>query len=412
MRAMTAVFAVVVLLSGMLAAGEAPQTAYGKGRAAYAAADKLRAEKKPEEALAAYLQMAQEYPRHQMTWSALNQAAGIARQLKKYEQSAEIYERMLKEFPNASQIPGVLYNIGSLYYGNIRDYAKATKYYDRAATEFPGYANAEAACWQAMYCYHNAKDYPGVIALADRFMASMPQKGSYAPQILSYKAIAHIELGDLDAAVKTTEQMAELAPQDRQTADAYYRLGLQFSRKKEPKRAAECYLKAAGFSTFDRAGACILVAADALRAGEPEEAVKLYRRYQTEYPKGAYVHDSYARIGQVYRQYLKDPEKEIAVYEEFLQKHKKSVMLDRMLWSLAGVAEQAKKLMRAISAYEMILNRCPDSEYVPQVLYNLARVYRGQGDKAKARELFERVIKDYPGYSVADSAANEVKGLK
>ena len=75
MRAMTIVFAVVVLLSGMLAAGEAPQTPYQKGRAAYAAADKLRVEKKPEEALAAYLQMAQEYPRHQSAWYALNQAA-------------------------------------------------------------------------------------------------------------------------------------------------------------------------------------------------------------------------------------------------------------------------------------------------------------------------------------------------
>ena len=369
-------------------------------------------EKKPEEALAAYLQMAQEYPRHQSAWYALNQAASIARQLKKYEQSAEIYERMLKEFPNRSQVPGVLYNIGSLYYGNIRDYAKAAKYYDRAATEFPGYTNAEAACWQAMYCYRNAKDYPGAIALADRFMASMPQKGSYAPQILSYKAMAHSELGDLDAAVKTTEEMAGLAPQDRQTADAYYRLGVQFNRKKEPKRAAEYYLKAAGISTYERAGICIINAADVLRASAPEEAVKLYRRYQEEYPKGAYVHDLYARIGQVYRRYLKDPEKEIAVYEAFLQKHKKSVLLDRILWNLAHIAEQAKKLMRTISAYEMLLSRCPDSEYVPQALYGLARIYRGQGDKAKARELFERVIKDYPAHSAADSAANDLKALK
>ncbi len=412
MRKIVIAVAVVALLSGSLAAGEAPQTTYRKGHAALAAAHKLVAEKKTAEALAAYLQLVQDHPKHQSVESALSRAAGLAKQLKKYEQSVEIYERMLKELPNGSHVPSTLYALGSLYCVNLRDYTKAAQYYARAATEFPGNTNAEAAYRQEMQCYSRAKDYAAMSALADKFMASMPQKGSYGPQMLSHKALAHIGLGDLDAAAKATEQLAALTPQDRQTADAYYRLGSQFSRKKEPKRASECYLKAAGISSYERAGHCLLTAADVLRASNPEESVKLYRRYQEEYSKGALVHDSYARIALVYQQYLKDTEKEIALYEEFVQKHENSIILDTTLFNLARAAVRAKKPLRAISAYEMLLDKCPNSTLVPQALYGLGIAYRAQDDKAKARELFERVVKDYPAYSAADSSASALKSLK
>ncbi len=412
MRTMMAVFAVVVLLSGTLAAGEAPQTASQKGVAAYTAANKLRAEKKFAEALATYLQMAQDYPKHQLARTSLRSAAIIAKKLKKYEQSAEIHERMLKEFPNTFYVPATLYELGNLYYGRLRDYAKAAKYFKRAATEFPGYTNAESAYIQTMYCYRNTKDYPAMIALADRFMDSMSQKGTCALQMLSLKATAQIAQGDIDAMEKTVEQVAALAPQDRQAAAAYYRLGSQFSRKKEPKRAAEYYLKAAGISSYERAAACILTAADILRASSPEESIKLYRRYQKEYPKGDKVHDCYTRMGMVYEQYIKDPEKEIAVYEEFLQKHKKSIFRDRILWNLGRAAVRAKKPLRAISAYEMILNECPDSDLVPAAMYGLGIAHRGQGDSAKAREYFEKLIELCPANSLADSSASALKTLK
>ena len=392
---------------------KAPETIYEKGMVLFKEAQELDAEKKYDEGLAAWLKLADEYPTHQYARHALNRAATLANGLKKYDQSVTLWERFAEATTDGAEKASAYYAIGSLYYGQIRDYAKGGPWYEKAAG-VPGYSNADVAMWQGLYCYNRAKEHDKVLAIVDKFMTDHSPKGSYGMQMLSYAAQAQMTEGDMDGAAATVEKMTALGSTDYRIADLHYRLGNEYRRKKDDAKAAAAYVKAAELgAAYDRGAVCLVTAGDVLAAKNPEEALKLYRQYVEEYPKGQYAHEVYMRMARVCQNYLKDRAKEITVCEEFLKKYGKSVYRDDILMQLAAAAQAVEgNQEKQIDALQQVVDLEDRGYHRANAVIALARIQRTKKDNVSARKFYEIAIKDYAGWQVADVAAREMAALK
>jgi len=404
---------VAVLVTAAWAA-DAPQTVYQKGRALYDEAQALQRENKFAEAKAKYLEVVDQYPKHELADNALLMAAGMAVRLNDVQGALALYERLIKEMPTSPLVLSALWEQASLYMNRVRDYAKAGLLYERCATEFPGYLSAEQAFWQAVLSYRNAGDHKSVLRVTERFMETKPTAGSYLLQMLPYRLEAYLALDNLKGAADALDLMVRLAPGDRITAAYRLRLADVMRQKKDLKGALDLYLKAAECAGYEGAQRGLLSAADVAVALDPpdvERAVTIYRTYLERYSNGDYAHDVYFRLAMLYRNVAKDREKEIAAHREFIEKVPRSVYLDRAIWHLARACEETKKPEEAEKAYALLLEKCPESEYVPQALFYWAAILAAKGEHARARQLYERVVKDYAGFSVADTAAERLAKL-
>lgn len=68
------------------------------------------------------------------------------------------------------------------------------------------------------------------------------------------------------------------------------------------------------------------------------------------------------------------------------------------VWEISDIYEKAGKYDKMADFYEEVLRHYPDDKPHPQLYASLSQVYKVLGDKAKARETTERMLKLYPGF--------------
>ena len=100
-----------------------------------------------------------------------------------------------------------------------------------------------------------------------------------------------------------------------------------------------------------------------IRNKQYEQGVEAFSQYLKDYPQGDYAANSYYFLGEV----------------QLLQ----------------GNREEALK------AFGALLNRAPEHRKVPDAKLKLGKVYAELGETAKAKALWQQVVKDYPNSSQA-----------
>lgn len=65
----------------------------------------------------------------------------------------------------------------------------------------------------------------------------------------------------------------------------------------------------------------------------------------------------------------------------------------------------------ALKAFDTLLNGFPQHRKTPDAKYKLGKVYRELGDRAKAKQILQEVINQYPGTSAAKLAESELRNF-
>jgi TolA-binding protein len=122
--------------------------------------------------------------------------------------------------------------------------------------------------------------------------------------------------------------------------------------------------------------------------GEHEEALKTYATVlQLKNPISAA--EAQYRIGEVHEKIAKE-----ATKDETSSK-----------WTAAGISDKTalqEKMGAAIQAYTRTYQSYPESPFAAKALEKVARYYADTNDYARAADLFEKVMNDYPDAKFID----------
>ena len=106
------------------------------------------------------------------------------------------------------------------------------------------------------------------------------------------------------------------------------------------------------------------------------------------------------RLGNLYHQ-LKRYDEAVAAFEGYLRRHPKGRFAFSAGLGLGYAHEMKDDLKRAAQAYEQAIKMGSRDPLLPEGLFALARVYTALKKKEEAGRLYEKLIKEHPGWAEA-----------
>jgi tetratricopeptide (TPR) repeat protein len=154
-------------------------------------------------------------------------------------------------------------------------------------------------------------------------------------------------------------------------------------------------------------------AVQAQKAGAAFAAAETSGDWQSvisDYPGSTAAGNAYLRLAAKLAADGKYSESDSA-YQSFLRDNHDHPLLVNGYMGLAQNAENEKNPDRALQGYAQVVKQFGTSYLAPLALFHQARLTRDKGQLKEARELFERVVQNYPGSFVtplASQAASEL----
>jgi TolA-binding protein len=149
------------------------------------------------------------------------------------------------------------------------------------------------------------------------------------------------------------------------------------------------------------------------RAGAAFAAAETNGDWQSvisRYPGSTAAGDAYLRLAAKLAAEGKYSESDSA-YQSFVHNNHDHPLLVNAYMGLAQNAENEKSPDRALQGYAQVVKQFGTSYLAPLALFHQARLARDKGQLKEARELFEKVVQNYPGSFVtpmASQAAGEL----
>jgi TolA-binding protein len=142
----------------------------------------------------------------------------------------------------------------------------------------------------------------------------------------------------------------------------------------------------------------------ALEAKNYKEAVGIYNNIIRAYPKSPDAPRAYFSLGMVYFAYLNDQKKAEQVWERLVRKYP-GFDLEREFFDYAQETQDQRDPQLAIKIYQEILKYFPAGTKRDKASFLIGFVYSEQlKDYTKAKEAFEKFIKEYPQSDLKDDA--------
>lgn len=354
----------------------------------------------PEQAIKEYMKVVEKYPDNPKSIEAQLKIADIYRYvLHSPEDAISAYQQILdRHYVTDKMSAEAMFQIGMIYYNDLRQYSKASEIFTRFLREYPIYWKFPAGVyWQAM-CYEQLKDYDSAIESFELFIQIYPEGES---RLLA--DIGRLGEKDLEGIIsKKIEELKKLAPKAKWeraeifNASGNYRSALNIYREimakyPDSEYAKDAYIKAKNMEILTELQMCQEIAKsksqDAPQAqyktGEIYEtvlqdyprALKEYETVVTEYPNTYWSAEALYRMGSIYSGNIPSRSKSD-------RNIRKTVKLD---------------YTKAIEKYTQLTRQYPNMYRSAEAHYQMGEIYRVYlKDYTKALDEYDKVIKNYP----------------
>lgn len=163
--------------------------------------------------------------------------------------------------------------------------------------------------------------------------------------------------------------------------------------------------------------------------GELEQAKDSYQKLISEYPKGMFVNNSLERLNLIKdnldmnRPFLKDLSKALLlIYQGNLLQGEKLLnriaqanvptLSDAALMEKSSLLRQKKEFKASISEYQYLMDKFPQSLYLPLALKSIGDIYlENLKEKEKAQETYELFLEKFPSSLYAQDIREKLKRL-
>ncbi len=254
---------------------------------------------------------------------------------------------------------------------------------------------------QAVETFNKSLQYPGY------------NRAIYA-QANYWKAEAYYQLGEYEKAVEGYDNflLTTGAFELDEYNLAHYNLGYAYFKLKDYPKAINWFRKYIGFTKNEKTR----TVADAYnRIGD---SYFISRSYWTaiEY------FDKAVEIGLLDKDYalfqrgfalglLNRPEKKLTTMQQLINEHPESAYVDDALFELAKSNLDQQKPEVALKMYKRIVDEFPSSSYVKKSLVQLGLINYNKDNNDEALKYYQRVVAEYPGTPEAKNALTGIKNI-
>lgn len=276
-------------------------------------------------------------------------------------------ERFAEKRPESELMPHVLY-VQAEGCARLREFGRAAELYLRVAREFPAFFEAERCYFLAGFNWLRQNENGKAFELFEKH-SEVYKKGKLREAALYWQGMALYLGHDYAKSRGSFEAYLKAYPKGRYRVEAEFRKAhTLFLQRKYSKAYKELERFVEAFGGEKEAAEAYSVLGDCYFAmGEVERGMKAYGRVGEAFPR---LFDyAWFRVGAAYKK-LEEYDKMLAHYGEFLE-------------------------------------RRPESPKVPEALRQMAWVYRKNGDREKAREIYWEAVRTYG----ANPEASSVEGI-
>jgi len=388
------------------------------------------------EALGAYAELIEDFPKGDMTSEAYIEAARCHENLSQWDKARDLYQLYLKKFPKyrhvalckariplleeiqqyqefiatnpqSPKLAEAQYQIATILYKQFGNHTKAAVEYARVSERHPKHVRAADALFTAATAQLHAENFPAARKLfaqlvADYTESRLTDDAQYwIGHTHEYAARA---LGKLDPQ-RIVLRRRNLESRTRLLADLELRRHYHPDAKPGPDVAEDVWggdtlgVLASG-SKRDR------VNADLYRA------IRAYQVVVDRFKMGDMVGKALLRIGTIYTQYLKDPEKGMAAFQQLLEHHPGSEEAVGALFQVGAYHLEKKHYDQAIAVYQKFVYNYPQDQRAQDAMVAIARCYIEKKTWDKALDACQTYLNRFPTGKHAPFAREQVTWIR
>ena len=299
----------------------------------------------PKNAIEAYNKVVEKYPSSNFAADALFRTALIHDEQKQYEQAVQVFEQLVKRYPDFWNMHAVYYWMG-FGYEKLQNYRRSIHAYRTFLLAY--LPNLDSAHFGAIGKYNQ-----NAMKIETELKAKIRQLESDLHKIEWAKIEKYLEDEKYIAALRMVRQLIADAP------DGTY---LQRAQSK-------------------------------LRPIQKQAAIQTLRMQIRANPDSPKVAHTLFRIGKIYERGLQDYDKAIIVYRQLIDKHPNSPWAAEAMYRSGLIyADYLDDLQNAIGHYTTLIRRYQTSSQTIMANFQLGKIYHSLNQYDKALKAYQTTI--------------------
>lgn len=314
------------------------------------------------------------------------------------------FQRFLKDYPASELLPQARYQLAESLYG-LKDYDAAAEQYTHVIDRPKADDLTPFALFGRGLCAYDREQWVAAAAdfgrVADEFKGAEP-----VPQALYRKGRALAKLGKPADAVAAYRALVALNPPAELARAAQVAAGACLQELKQWGEAADAFRAAADKYPAgpDQARVTYELAWSLREAGKGEAALAAFRTLDEKFAADPLAADAAFHLAEAVYGEKKDGESDAQktkrleqardLYAKAVARAKDGRLADKAHYRLGWCAWALGRFEDAAKEFDAVIERHPDSELVPDALYQGGQAHARAGGAAKAMERFGRLLDD------------------
>jgi len=327
--------------------------------------------------IAAFGELRKKYPRSNFSQEAYFRLGNYYYNQKRYEEAVEEFDKIVQFFPQSPLLSESNYWLGWSFF-KLTEYQKASGYFKKVGEYEENLELSQRALFMAAESLYNLKDYQKAREAYIKFIEMYPE-GDFSANAQYAIAWTYLESKEYKASAEEFKKLISIYPDSKFTEEAQFRVSKNYflsGDKNMAKAELEKFINLYTISSF-RAEAMYLLSQIYLQEEDWMDNIINLERLVREYPDSPYL--SEALYGLCFSYFKKDEyEKAIKAGERYLEDYSSLKYGDDILYTKAVCWEMLNNEEKAISDYQDLISKFPQSPYVGKARERLEELKKEQ----------------------------------
>jgi len=331
-----------------------------------------------------------------------------------FNEAIGAFHEFIELYPNSIRIDDA-YNFLVMAYLYTSNYKEALKSLEMISEMDHGMKEAfqKVAYYRGLELFNNLR-YAEAVETFDKSLKYPGYNRAIAAQTNYWKAEAYYQLEEYNKAIESYNSFLTTsgAFQLEEYNLAHYNLGYSYFKLKDYTNSIQWFRKYIGFAKNEKS----------------ENVADAYNRIGDSYfiTRSYWVaiefYDKAVDIGLLDKDYalfqrgfalglLTRPEKKLSSMQRLLDEHPESAYVDDALYEMAKAYESVQKPNEAIVKYKRVIDEYPSSSYVKKSLVQLGLLNYNSDNNDEALKYYQRVVAEFPGTVEAKNALTGIKNI-
>jgi len=331
-----------------------------------------------------------------------------------FNEAVGAFHKFIKSYPNSDRIDDA-YNFMVMAYLYTSNYKEALNSLEQIADMDHGMKEAyqKVAYYRGLELFNNLH-YEESIETFDKSLKYPGYNRAISAQSNYWKAEAYYQLEDYENAIEsyntflTTSGSFQLPEYNL----AHYNVGYSYFKLKDYPNSIQWFRKYVGFTGNEKSKT---VADTYNRIGDSYFISRTYWMAIEFYDKAietGLMDKDYALFQRGFALgLLTRPEKKIETLQQLLTEHPESAYIDDALFEMARSHMDLLETDKALEKYTRLIEDYPSSSYVKKSLVNLGLINYNNDNNTEALKYYQRVVAEFPGTSEAKNALTGIKNI-